>query len=136
MSDYIQIARVKGNINLEDNYIQLAAIRGTPNRSKNPYPMVLDDFYTLCQKDPNKNIGLRKQSKSHHLPVFKSNDVSLEYLCTDFTRFCLSLYKNHSNLDCGEMSLIPKQEIPISKELREYIEDFLPDFYNIRDIVK
>ena len=137
MSNYIQLAAIRGHILLNEEHIQLAAIRGTQNRSKNPYPMVLDDFYTLCMKDSKENVGLRKQSKHKHGEiVFNQCDVSIDYLCSDFVRFCLSLYKNQANLFYSEMSLIPKQEIPISKELREYIEDFLPDFYNIRDIVK
>jgi hypothetical protein len=115
------------------DYIQIAAIRGTPNRSKNPYPMLLNDFYTLCQKDPNKNIGLRKQSNYEcNEIIFKSSDIIIDYLCCDIVRFCLALYKNNQHLGSGNMSLIPKQPIPISKELRDYIEDFLPDFYGIR----
>lgn len=130
MSDYIQIARVRGNIDL--NYIQVARNRAHCNLLSNN--MHKDDFYTLCMKDPKENLGLRKKSKKigDHLPTFKSSDTNIDYLCSDFVRFCLSLYKNYSNLDCGEMSIIPKSPIPISDELREYIEEFLPDFHCIR----
>ena len=116
MSDYIQLARI---ICHEEDH--------KPNMHK-------DGFYTLCMKDPKRNIGLRKKSIKicHHLPTFKSSDVTIDYLCSDFVRFCLSLYKNYSNLDCGEMTLIPTKPIPISQELMEYIEEFLPDYYNIR----
>lgn len=115
-----------------NNYIQLASVRGTPNRTKNPVPMVLDDFYTLCIQNTDNNFGLRKQTKQHHLPTFKSSDIDINYLCSDFVRFCLSLHKNKCNLDRGELKMIPKSPIPISDELKEYIEDFLPDFYGIR----
>lgn len=127
MSDYIQIARNRGH-----SYIQLASIRGTPNRTNNPIPMILDDFYTLCMKNPNENLGLRKQIKQDHLPTFKSSDIDINYLCSDFVRFCLSLYKNKGTLDRGELKIIPKQPIPISEELKNYIEEFLPDFHGIR----
>ena len=111
------------------DYIQIAAVRGTPNRSNNPIPMVLNDFYTLCLKNPKENIGLRKKAK-HELPVFKTTDTSVEYLCSDFVRFCLALYKNSSSLD-GELKIIPKSPIPISEELKDYIESYLPDFYGV-----
>jgi hypothetical protein len=118
MSDYIQLARICGHANL--------------NLDK----MIKDDFYTLCMKDPKENIGLRKKCESDHLPTFKTLDISIDYLCSDFVRFCLSLYKQNSNLDRGELKIIPKQPIRISEELREYIEEFLPDYHNIRHIVK
>jgi hypothetical protein len=146
MSDYIQIARIRGNIDLD--YIQIARIRGHIDldyiqianikglQEDNKIEMIKDDFYTICMKDPKENIGLRKKCESDHLPTFKTLDISIDYLCSDFVRFCLSLYKNYSNLDRGELTIIPKKEIPISEELRRYIEEFLPDYHNIRHIVK
>jgi hypothetical protein len=130
MNDYIQIANRRGHCLNTQDYIQIARIIGHSNLKFKD--MHKDDFYTLCMKDPKNNIGLRKNCKVNDLPVFKLDEVSLEYLCCDLVRFCLSLYKNYSNIDTGEMSLIPKQPIPISEELREYIRDFLPDYYGIR----
>lgn len=120
MSDYIQVARIRGH---------------QENKKINIYQ---DDFFTICQKNTKLNIGLRKKSKnkSTHLPVFKKENTSVDYLCSDLVRFCLSFYKNHCNLYTGEMALIPKEPITISKELQEYIEEFLPDYYGIRDTVK
>jgi hypothetical protein len=114
------------------DYIQLAAVRG--NQENHKPDMVKDDYYTLCMKNTDKNIGLRKKSnkKQHHLPTFKSSDTSIDYLCSDLVRFCLCLQKNQGQIIIGEMSLIPKRPIPISQELREYIEEFLPDYYGIR----
>ena len=78
MSDYIQLTAFRGHINLQDDYIQLAAIIGNHN-TKNDC-MHKDDFYTLCQKKPQNNIGLRKQSKHKHGEIiFYSSDVNLEY---------------------------------------------------------
>ena len=114
------------------DYIQLVSIRGTPNRTKDAIEMVTNDFYTLCCKNPQKNIGLRLNSRKHELLVFNTDNITLDYLCSDFVRFCLSLYKNNQHTCLGEMSLIPKELIPISKELKEYIEEFLPDFYDNR----
>jgi hypothetical protein len=132
MSDYIQLAAIRGHTNCS-NFIQLAAIRGTPNRSKKATEMLLDDFYTLCQKNPMNNYGLRKKSPSIHGEIiFRSSDVTIDYICSDFVRFCLSFYKITQNLYNDQMSLIPKQSFTISEELREYIEEFLPDYYGIR----
>jgi hypothetical protein len=116
MTEYIQLARIRGHVNLDDEL------------------MHKDDFYTLCCKNPKENIGLRKKynKKQLHLPTFKSSDVTIDYLCSNFVRFCLSLYKNKCDLNASELIIIPKQAIPISKELKEYIEEFLPDFYGIR----
>ena len=110
MSDYIQIANIRGL--QEDNKLE----------------MVKDDFYTLCISDPKNNIGLRNKN----MIVFLSEQVNIDYLCTDFVRFCLSLYKIRQNLHRGEMSLIPKQPIPISEELKQYMREFLPDYYDNR----
>ena len=107
-------------------YIQLASIIG--NHNTNKIGMVKDSFYTLCMKNPKENIGLRLDSEI----VFLENEVSLDYLCSDFARFCLALYKNNQHNDTGELKIIPKQPMPISEELKEYIEDFLPDYYDIR----
>lgn len=134
MSDYIQISVIKGHQNL--HYIQTAKTIGNIEVIKSN--MSKDDFYTLCMKNTDKNIGLRKKSnkKQHHLPTFKSSDTSIDYLCSDLVRFCLSFYKSGSNLDRGELKIIPKESIPISEELKKYIENFLPDFYGIRNNVK
>ena len=89
MSDYIQIANRRGHCLNTQDYIQIARIIGHSNLKFKD--MHKDDFYTLCMKDPKNNIGLRKNCKVNDLPVFKLDEVSLEYLCCDLVRFCLSL---------------------------------------------
>ena len=118
------------------DYIQLAFIRGHSNKTNNAIEMVLDDFYTLFCKNPETNTYFKNNHRQDFNIIFKTTDISLDYLCSDFVRFCLALYKNNPQLSSGNMTLIPIQPIPISQELQEYIEEFLPDFYNIRDIVK
>ena len=74
------------------------------------------------------------------------------YIQTDFCRACLSTIKNNHHLDGGELRYIPwfdfsdsvfnktPKEIDdylfkkynISNDIRKYIEEFLPDYYNIR----
>ena len=122
---YIQIAPIRGNIILED-YIQIASIK----TGEEPYKtnMYRDDFYTLCMKNPINNLGLRNKN----MIVFLSEQVNINYLCSDFVRFCFSIFKNNQHNDRGELTIIPKQPISISEELKEYIESFLPDYYGLR----
>ena len=113
---YIQVANIRGNIILED-YIQIPSIIG--NKYLNKKNMYTNTFYTLCMKNPKGNIGLRKKG----MFVFENKNIEIDYLCSDFVRFCLSIYKNNQNID---------QSISISEELKKYIEEFLPDFYDTR----
>jgi hypothetical protein len=66
-------------------------------------------------------------------------------LKTDFSRFCLAIYKTNSQLARGELALIPWldftaswddeklfEKFDVSQELQDYIRDFLPDYYGIR----
>jgi hypothetical protein len=123
MSDYIQVANICGS---QIKYIQLANIIG--NKEDHKPNMVKNDFYTLCMKNPKDNLGLR----SNGMIVLKKDEVVLDYLCSDFARFCLALYKNNQHNDGGNMALIPKQPIPISEELKQYIREYLPDYYDNR----
>ena len=130
-------------------YIQLAAIIG--NHSKNPDSLLKDDFYTMVMKDSEKNKGIRNLNvRKDGFIVFEFNTESeqinfINYLKTDFARFCLSIVKNTQNIHYGEMELIPWldfteewdddklfSKFDISQELQDYIRDFLPDYHCIR----
>jgi hypothetical protein len=140
-------------INYDKHHCQLAAIRGTPNRSKGAVTMVLDDFYTMVMKNSDDNKGIRQPNldkPGNPTPTFEFNteierDNFINYLKTDFARFCLSLLKNNGHLSSGEMDLIPWMDFTeewdddklfkkfnVSQELQDYIKDFLPDFHGIR----
>ncbi len=143
MIDYNLLDKLDEN----SKYVQLAQIRGTPNRNKTSSKMLLDDFYTLVMKNSGENIGIRKTSRT---PTFRfENEIEclnfVNYLKTDFARFCLAIYKDKATLDCGEMELIPWldfteewddeklfEKFDVSQELQDYIRDFLPDFHGIR----
>lgn len=135
-------------------HCQLAAIRGTPVRSKNSNEMLLDDFYTMVMKNPDANKGIRQPNLTragNATPTFEF-DTELElnnfinYLQTDFARFCFALYKNNNNTSVGEMELIPWldfteewdddklfKKFEVSQELQDYIREFLPDFHETRN---
>jgi hypothetical protein len=123
-------------------------VRG--NVSKNADTLVSDDFYSLVMRDVSEAIGIRKPLKERGGPAFGFNtEVErtnfLNYVRTDFARFCFSLLKNKSDTDCGEMTTIPWLDFTqswndeklftyfdINKETQDYIRKFLPDYYGIR----
>jgi hypothetical protein len=124
-------------------YAQLAQQRGHVNL-KGDGDIVKEDFYTLVMKNSDDNKGIRKDVG---MPSFEfvgavERDNFLEYCKTYFARFCLSLLKNTSSNDRGEMALIPWMDFTqawddkklfkhfgIDKETQDYIKNFLPEYY-------
>ena len=122
-----------------DFYVNTAQIRG--NVIKNDDKMVQDDFYTLITKD---TIVTDKKNKYMFFSFEKYNDANnfIEYLKTKFCRFCLSIYKNNSQLDRGELEIIPwldfskkwgdtelVKEFNLSQEEINFIDRFIPNYY-------
>ena len=109
--------------------------------------MVLDDFYTMVMKNSEDNKGIRKVTipPTFEFDTLKEVDNFINYAKTDFARFCLSIYKNASQLSRGELAIVPWldfteewddeklfKKFNVSQELQDYIRDFLPDFHGIR----
>jgi site-specific DNA-methyltransferase (adenine-specific) len=130
-------------------WVNLAQIRGHVNEkdSKNP-SMVQDDFYTLCPRDL-KVEEKRNKNKSWSFKTENEAENFLNYIKTKFVRFCLSIYKNNSQLDRGEIDLIPWLDFTqswddeklckyfnITEEEWNYIDNFIPDYYNVNKIQK
>jgi len=89
--------------------------------------MLQEDFYTIVTKD----IEITNSKNKHIFFTFKEENEAnnfLNYLKTDFCRFCLSIYKNNSQLDRGELASIPWLNF---KE--EWSDDKLYSFFNISD---
>jgi len=88
-------------------YCQLAAIRGHELRN-DPNNMHQADFYTMLMKDSEQNKGIRNISvRKDGFVVFEFNSETeqnnfVNYLKTDFARFCLSIVKNTQNIHYGE----------------------------------
>ena len=94
----------------------------------------------------NENKGIRKED----MPTFEfdtkqERDNFISYCKTDFVRFCLVLYKNNQHVDSKELTLVPWLDFTqqwndeklynlfnVNKETINYIEEFLPDYHNIR----
>ena len=135
-------------INKDKYNCQISNIRGNIliNNSEKIYK---DDFFTMLPKNINDCKGVRK-SKTDALHIFMFDtevEVTnfLNYLTTDFVRFCLSIYKIDQTNCPNEWILIPWLDFKetwnddklfsyfdIGNETRKYIESFLPDYYGIR----
>lgn len=129
-------------------YVQLSQIRG--NMSDNALIPYSDDFYTMVMpnSDANKGIRLKKNIDTVPLYAFHSEieqDNFINYLKTDFARFCLSIYKKNTQLARGELALIPwldfTQEwdddklfnhFDVADDLQILMRNFLPDYHQIR----
>ncbi len=145
MNSHILNHVTKERFNSNLFYVQLADIIG--NHSNNPDNLLKDDFYTFVMKDSHKNLGIRKENISNTF-AFTTEQEQLnfiDYLKTDFARFCLSLYKNNANLHRGELEIVPWlnfteewdddklfKKFDVSQDLQDYIREFLPDYYGIR----
>lgn len=124
-------------------YINLSQIRGNVNLNSDTN-MLKDDFYTLCTKNLVVSTEKRKQRE---LTQFSFNDEKyannfLNYVKTNFVRFCLSILKNNQNLYCGEMLFIPwldfsqewtddklYKEFSLTGEEVKFIEKNIPKYY-------
>jgi len=69
----------------------------------------------------------------------------IDYLKTDFVRFCISILKHNQNFYTGELLLVPVvdfskswndeklyKHFSIPKETIDYITSFIPDYFNLR----
>jgi len=129
---------------------QLANIRGNVECT-DPNKIYKDDFFTLIPKNINICKGIRlTNTQFPHIFEFDSEgevDNFLNYLTTYFVRFCFAIYKIDQNncemvwplipwLDFEEkwddQKLYTYFEIP--NEIQVYIESFLPDYYNLKDL--
>jgi len=89
-------------------YVNLSQIRGHVDLNSDKI-MLKPDFYTLCTKDLRPSRTKRIQREKTHV-TFNTEieaDNFLEYVKTNFVRFCLSINKINQNLYCGEMLNIP-----------------------------
>ena len=108
------------NLNVGNFFVNLSQIRGHVNL-KSDKEMLLDDFYTLITKDE-----IVKQTINKHIFFsFKTHNEAenfIKYLKTDICRFALSIYKNNSQLDRGELKSIPWLDFSETIEEKELIK--------------
>jgi hypothetical protein len=111
-----------------------------------------DDFYTFFSKESSEIINKNCSDKVaftggtyFYFDTIDERNNFVNFLKSDFVRFCLSLSKLNKHYDRGEMELIPWldfteewdddklfKKFDVSEELQDYIKEFLPDYYGIR----
>jgi hypothetical protein len=89
-------------------YVNLSQIRGHVDLSSDTI-MLKSDFYTLCTKDltPTNSPRIQREKTQASFQTIEEANNFINYVKTNFVRFCLSINKNNQNLYCGEMLLIP-----------------------------
>jgi hypothetical protein len=151
-NEYISIiekVKVKSNISSlldkknklnGDFFINTAQIRGNVNKKSN-HIMMQDDFYTFITKDTKVT---NEKNKHMFFSFYTENEANnfLKYLKSDFARFCLSIYKSNSQLDRGELGIIPwldftqewideklYKHFDLTEEEIKFIEKNIPKYY-------
>ena len=133
------------------------SFRGEPEKYCFQLPMgrgnsLKNDFYTFFSNNDKEVVTKNTSSEKafnggtyHHFDTKLERTHFTEYLRTDFARFCLALTKINKHLDSGELELVPyldfKEEwddaklykhFNIDQKTQDYITNFLPDYYGIR----
>jgi hypothetical protein len=140
--------KYSNNYNSEKYYTKLPVIRGhVPVVDKYNNLKFNDDFLSLISLDIKNNINIKENDISKCI-VFEFDTETerlnfINYCKSKFARFCLSFYKINGNLNRGETKLIPWldftqewndaklcKEFRISEELWNYINNFIPDYYD------
>jgi hypothetical protein len=146
LKEKIKIRSSKSNLlnfknkNTGNYFVNIAQIRGNVNFKGDK--MIQDDFYTLITKDTKTSLENNKHMFFSFQTESESNNF-ITYLKSNFARFCLSIYKNNSQLDRGELEIIPwldfTQEWTDEKLYREFdlteneikfIEKHIPKYYD------
>jgi hypothetical protein len=138
---------------LTDYSVKFALIRGGSDILKSDSNNTCEHFYSIIGLDTENYkcdhtfrfpAHATTQQKLHW--SFTNNiirDNFINYCKTKIVRFILSLYKLNGNLGRGELEVIPWldftqewndkklcKEFGISEELWEYIDNFIPDYYD------
>lgn len=133
------------------HYVQLAAIRGHVDLTGDGSKIVKDDFYTMVMENSEGNKGIREKFKRKDRWIVWQFDTEnqqenfISYLKTDFSRFCLSIYKFNADIGYGTMELVPWLDFTqawdddklfahfgVNEETQNYIREFLPNFHGVR----
>ena len=131
-------------------HVQMASMRGSSD-NKRTDRVWKDDFHTIVMRKNELNKGIRNNNDFKGMVWEFDTEIEqenfIEYLKTDFARFCLAIYKQNYDLCVGNMSLIPMLDFTqywdddklfeyfnIDNTTINYIRDYLPDYYNIRGL--
>ena len=91
--------------------------------------MVMDDFYTFIQKRNEDRhlskdyLGTKYKLKFGFDTIIEAENF-IEYLKSDFARFCVSIYKNSQTFHGGELEIVPYLNYNKSWTDNEIIKEF------------
>ena len=110
-------------------YVNLSQIRGHVDLASDTI-MLKSDFYTLCTKDliPTNSPRVQREKTQASFQTIEEANNFINYVKTNFVRFCLSINKNNQNLYCGEMSLIPWLDFSI-----KWTDDLLNNKFELNE---
>lgn len=122
-------------------YINMSRIRGHVYENGNE-SMYCDDFYTTITKDEKVSNEVTK-SVYFSFDSYLEADNFLNYLKTNFARFCLSICKNSADLNKIDFSKIPYldfskkwidkdliDEFGLTKNEVDFINKNIPNYYD------
>jgi len=122
-------------------FVNMSRIRGHVYENNNETKMYKDDFYTTITKDAVVEIEKTKQVYFSFKNEIEANNF-LSYLKTNFSRFCLSICKNSSDLNRIDFTKIPYldftqewtdeklyQEFNLTEEEINFINTHIPKYY-------
>lgn len=118
-------------------YINIAHIRGHVSKEN----MYADDFFTIVTKDTHVEASKKKYLHFGFKTEKEANNF-LEYIKSNFCRFCLSIYKNNGHLCRGELEAVPYLDFnqkwdneklysffKLTKEEIDFINKIIPKYY-------
>jgi hypothetical protein len=122
-------------------FVNMSRIRGHVYENNNETKMYKDDFYTTITKDAIVETEKTKQVYFSFKTEIEANNF-LSYLKTNFSRFCLSICKNSSDLNRIDFTKIPYldftqewtdeklyQEFNLTEEEINFINTHIPKYY-------
>ena len=122
-------------------FVNMSRIRGHVYENNNETKMYKDDFYTTITRDAVVEMEKTKQVYFSFKTNLEANNF-LSYLKTNFSRFCLSICKNSSDLNRIDFTKIPYldftqewtdeklyKEFNLTEEEINFINTHIPKYY-------
>ena len=139
------IIQLSENYDKSKFYVQIATATGTASTTT----LEKDDYFTLIPKNDELSKTVRKISfRSFEFDTVSQQENFINFMKSDFVRFCVAIYKVTLYIrNDVELQLVPwmgnfnevwdDQKLynmfNIPDEMQNFIEEFLPDYYDIRN---
>jgi hypothetical protein len=123
-------------------YVNFSRVRGNVNENKeSDNSMIKNDFYTTITKDERVITSKTKSVFFSFSTELESNNF-LKYLKTKFSRFCLSICKNGSDINSVDFKFTPWldfteewtdkklfEKFSLKNDEIDFINSVIPDYY-------